>query len=101
MRVIARISARFRATIESSQLANLPPQGADKGRHVMRVTFEPLPSPFPPIPTFPRQGGRGIDLPLSAPARREGKWLLRTGTYGFTWCLCPRWGRQSRSGDLT
>jgi hypothetical protein len=44
----------------------------------MRATVEPLPSPLmgegsgggeasaPPIPTFPRQRGRGICLPLSA-----------------------------------
>jgi hypothetical protein len=51
-----------------------PLMGADKGRYVMRIPFEHLPSPLmgegsgggedstssPPIPTFPRQGGRGI-----------------------------------------
>jgi hypothetical protein len=35
---------------------------------------------LPPIPTFPRQGGRGIDLPLSAPF--EGKGRVEGGVTG-------------------
>jgi hypothetical protein len=62
---------------------------ADRGRYVMRVTCAPLPSPlmgegvgggvgpvlFPPIPTFPRQGGKGY-LPTPDKESREGSsWL--------------------------
>jgi hypothetical protein len=60
--------------------------GADKGRYVMRVTFELLPSLLmgegsgggedstssPPTHPSPTKGGRGMYLPLSALQGREG-----------------------------
>jgi hypothetical protein len=71
------------ASARSIPLTLIPP---DKDRSVMRATFEPLPSPLmgrvrvgvrivplAPVPTFPRQGGRGIDLPLSADPLPEGE----------------------------
>jgi hypothetical protein len=52
----------------------------------MPIALKQLPSPIkgegsggvrtallPPIPTFPPKGGRGLDLPLSAPSAGEGK----------------------------